>query len=147
VTVSEFLVPVFVSATLVGGLIFMAAHLILARRDSQAQERESEIRAEIQAEASAARTGTPAELEAVEQRLVAKLGSEYAALIRDEMEDFQLLHTDALRQVEDVIMQYPPRLARGVKRMINHARLLTQIAHERKLFEGPAPLEPVQLGE
>lgn len=52
-----------------------------------------------------------------------------------------------LHGVEDEILRYPPRLPRGAKRMLNHARLLTQIARSRGLFGGEPPLTPGHLGE
>lgn len=49
--------------------------------------------------------------------------------------------------VEDVILRYPPGLPRSAKRMLNHARLLTQIARARGLFTGTTPLTAKHLGE
>ncbi len=55
-------------------------------------------------------------------------------------------HADELQAVEACIVQYAPGLPRGAKRMLNHARLLTGIAHARGLFQGQPSLDPVHLG-
>jgi KAP family P-loop domain len=52
-----------------------------------------------------------------------------------------------LRAVEEVILNHPPALPRGAKRMLNHARLLTQIARVRGLFGGAPELSPAHLGK
>jgi hypothetical protein len=49
--------------------------------------------------------------------------------------------------VETVILQYPPALPRAAKRMLNHARLLTQIARDRNMFGGEPRLLPGHLGQ
>lgn len=64
------------------------------------------------------------------------------ALVRSYLLD----HAPELDDVERVILQVPPNLPRGAKRMLNHARLLTQIARARKLFDGDPGLAPAHLG-
>ena len=59
-----------------------------------------------------------------------------------------LLHAAAeSREVQEIILSYPPALARGAKRMINHARLLTRIARERDVFGGAPEVTPAHLGK
>lgn len=83
----------------------------------------------------------------LERRVLAATDRRYETLAEDLLESFRLDNTPELRRVVDVILKYPPDLPRGAKRMLNHARLLTQIAREREIFGGEPDLTPEHLGE
>ena len=74
--------------------------------------------------------------EEIERRVLAGRSERYEALALDLLESYRLDNTPELSRVVEVILQYPPALPRGAKRMLNQARLLTQIARERGIFGG-----------
>ncbi len=82
----------------------------------------------------------------VERRVLQGRSSRYESLALDLLEGYRLDHTPELECVARVIVDYPPPRPRGAKRMLNHARLLTQIARARGIFGGEPELVPEHLG-
>jgi hypothetical protein len=81
----------------------------------------------------------------IEHRVLA--GRErYESLALDLLESFRLDHTPELQRVAGVVIQYPPARPRSAKRMLNHARLLTQIGRDRGIFGAVPELTPEHLG-
>jgi hypothetical protein len=83
----------------------------------------------------------------LEQRVLDSVPERYEELALNELEAFRFDNTAELRRVTQIIVRYPPDLPRGAKRMLNHARLLTQIARDRRIFGGDPELTPEHLGE
>ena len=69
----------------------------------------------------------------------------HEAIVRELVGTYLIDAAEQLDDVERVILDYPPSLPRGAKRMLNHARLLTQIARARRMFD--QDLTPEHLGE
>jgi hypothetical protein len=68
-------------------------------------------------------------------------------LARQVFESFKTVKSEEVAEVEAFIKRFPPRFPRGGKRMLNHARLLTKIATERKMMGGRPELTPQHLGK
>jgi hypothetical protein len=81
------------------------------------------------------------------KRLLAETEIADRGLARKQLDSYLTDHAHELREVEKVIVEHPPALPRSAKRMLNHARMLTRIARDRKLFGGEPSLTPAHLGK
>jgi hypothetical protein len=81
--------------------------------------------------------------------LVARLAQDedYEQLVRQTIDGLKTVRSEDVMAVEAMIRSHPPRFPRGAKRMLNHARLLTKIARERRMFGGDPLLTPEHLGK
>jgi hypothetical protein len=134
----------FAVATLITSpfLVLGAAHGFLSWRDRAARVEEKSIRRIIQL---AVAEQLPHEQ--LERRVLDGREPRYQALALDVLESFRLDNTPQLRRVVNEVLKYPAALPRGAKRMLNHARLMTQIARDREIFGGAPRLTPEHLGE
>ena len=82
-----------------------------------------------------------------ERQVLESTDDKYKELALDELQTFRFDNTSQLRLVKEVLVRYPPALPRSAKRMLNQARLLTQIARDRRIFGGSPELTPRHLGE
>jgi hypothetical protein len=69
----------------------------------------------------------------------------YQPLAKQVAESVRTVESPEIEAVEAFIREYPPPFPRGAKRMLNHARLLTKIARDRKMLD--ADLTPAHLGK
>lgn len=85
----------------------------------------------------------------VDQAVAASTGGDEKLVpaAEERAEDFLTVQSEELKRVEAVIDAYPPLFPRSAKRMINHARLLTNIARARGMFGGTPELSPEHLGK
>jgi hypothetical protein len=123
-------------------VVLGVARLFVAWRARRARNAEEAIRDMIRL---AVDDQTPPD--ELESRVLSRTDPRYETLALDLLESFRLDNTPELQRVVDVILKYPPDLPRSAKRMLNHARLLTQIAREREIFGGDPDLTPEHLGE
>jgi KAP family P-loop domain len=107
-----------------------------------ARRRRQQINRLIQAKRDA---GVPQD--ELEERVLAELKPKLAPLASKLVETYLVDFAAELDPVEEVIRSYPPPLPRAAKRMLNHARLLTRIARDRRLFGGDPELVPMHLGK
>jgi hypothetical protein len=123
-------------------LVLGVARGFLWRRDRAARLEEKSIRKIIQA---AIAEQLPHE--ELERHVLGRREPRYEALALDLLESFRLDNTPQLHRVVNEVLKYPAVLPRGAKRMLNHARLMTQIARDREIFGGDPKLTPEHLGE
>jgi len=123
-------------------LVLGAARGFLWWRDRAARLEEKSIRRIIQV---AIAEQVPQE--ELERRVFDGRALRYEALALDLLESFRLDNTPQLHRVVNEVLTYPAVLPRGAKRMLNHARLMTQIARDREIFGGAPKLTPEHLGE
>jgi hypothetical protein len=133
------------SVALIAGSIAVvgAARAYLSWRTAQAREQRDVIQHRIRELVADQPT-----LEELERLVIDSVEDpKYLPLAVDELQSFRLDNSVELREVREIIARYPPQLPRSAKRMLNHARLLTQIARDRNIFGGEPELTPEHLGE
>jgi KAP family P-loop domain len=92
--------------------------------------------------------GKPDAIDAVISELAR--GPRFVSLAEQVVDELRTVRSEEVKEVEGFIRRYPPRFPRSAKRMLNHARLLTKIAIERRMFgpdEEGVVLTPKHLGK
>jgi KAP family P-loop domain len=115
--------------------------LLTSSRNQRARRKREVINGLIHTEID---NGTPQG--SIQRAVLAQVKPTDAGIVDKLIGNYLIFHAEELEGVEDVIMQFPASLPRGAKRMLNHARLLTQIARNRRLFGGDPDLTPEHLG-
>lgn len=129
----------------IGGLIIwlVIGVMVWARRRRRRREREA---VERRVEAAIALAGDVGS-EELKQSAVAAASDGLESYALKAAESYLTVHGPEVAQVEEFICHHPPPLPRAAKRMLNHARLLTRIACDRRMFGGEPRLLPAHLGE
>jgi hypothetical protein len=131
--------------TAAGALVWFLIGVILWAQRRRRRRRERE-QVERTVEAAIADAGDAGSHE-IKQTAVAAASDELKGYALKTVESLLTVHGPEVAEVEDFICRHPPPLPRAAKRMLNHARLLTRIASDRRMFGGDPELTPAHLGE
>lgn len=141
-------------AVVAGWVLFVTGFLAatsLATRAIERMRTRRRLHAIDAAIATVKDTTTADELEAsVLERVTpgarAKDAGQVPQLVRQQVRSYLIHESEQLKEVEGFIRVYAPRLPRGAKRMLNHARVLTRVAIDRGVLSGE-DVTPEHLGK
>lgn len=138
------------ASTVFGLIIWLTVGIGVVARRRRRRRRQQRLEVEHKVEAALEQFGDqPAagDDEALERSFAeaAQAGMREHAL--KAAESYLTVRAPEVAEVERFIERYPPPLPRGAKRMLNHGRLLTKIARDRRMFGGTPELTPTHLGK